>query len=98
MKNEKLYFKNIDSTHCMPLEAFVDDAKDDELEELTLLEAIPDNDNTDYVWCSQSGEVTEKYMCKKSECTSYESKSGRGVCSNRGNLYRHGEEVTFKVK
>jgi len=57
------------------------------------IEAIPDNDNKDFVWCSYYGEVTERQDCKKSMCSHYTSKSGRGVCSNRGKLYKHGETV-----
>ena len=97
MKNEKLYFLNIDDTNCYPLSDRLNDARLEGLEKVTLVEAIPDNDNPDYVWCAQHGEVTERQECKKSICSYYESKSRRGVCSNRGNLYYHGNEVTFNV-
>lgn len=99
MKNkEKLYFRDTDDTTCRPLNWHLDDARDEELTEVTLIEAIPDNDNVDYVWCSHYGEVTDRDQCKKSFCPHYESKSGRGVCKHRGNLYTHGEEVKFKVE
>lgn len=99
MKTEKpkLYFKSVDDTFCSPKESFLHDAKLEELNEITLIEAIPDKDNTDFIWCMQQGECVEHHMCKKAECSEYESKSGRGVCSNRGNLYKYGNEVTFKV-
>jgi len=97
MKTEKLYFKSIDDTFCSSLESFINDARLEGLAEITIVEAVPDNDNVDYIWCSQHGECVEKYLCKKSLCESYESKSGRGVCINRGHLYSHGEEVTFAV-
>jgi len=97
MKKEKLYFQSEDSTTCEPLDSLLDDARFEGLEEITVIEAIPDNNTSDHVWCTQYGEVTEKSDCKKSVCRCYESKSGRGKCSNRGNLYLYGEEVTFKV-
>ena len=99
MKNkEKLYFRDTDDTTCRPLNWHLDDARDEELTEITLVEAIPDNDNPDYIWCGVQGEVGERSECKKSVCLYYESKSGRGVCKHRGNLYAHGEEVEFKVE
>lgn len=97
MKTEKLYFASIDDTFCQPLEYFIHDAKIESRKEIRLIEAIPDNNNPDYVWCMQMGEVAERGLCRKSECSYYQSKSGRGVCSNRGSLYEHGDEVTFKI-
>lgn len=96
MKTNKLYFENIDSIHCYKLEYHLHDAQFEGLEEITLVEALPD-DMKEFIWCTYYGDVVERNECKKSECPHYESKSGRGVCSNRGKLYRHGEEVTFKV-
>lgn len=97
MKNDKLYFESIDATWCQPLEDFMRDAKLEGLKEINLIEAIPDNDNTDVIWCAHYGECVEKNICKKSECDAYESKSGKGVCLNRGHLYMHGEEVKFII-
>jgi hypothetical protein len=94
---EKLYFLNIDDTNCYPLSDRINDARIEGLEKVTLVEAIPDNDNTDYIWCSHYGEVVDRDQCKKTYCPHYESKSGRGVCKHRGNLYCHGDEVTFDV-
>ena len=99
MKNkEKLYFLDIDDNNCYSLSDRLNDAKLEGLEKVTLVEAIPDNDNPDYIWCGVQGEVGERSECKKSICLYYESKSGRGVCKHRGNLYSHGEEVEFKVE
>lgn len=100
MKKEKpkLYFKTVDDTFCSPLESHLHDAKIEGLEKITLIEADPDNDNPDFIWCSQHGECVERNQCKKSECSAYESKSGRGVCSNRGGLFSHGNEVEFNVE
>lgn len=97
MKSGKLYFKSIDDTMCSSLESHIQDAIEEELTEITLVEAIPDNDNTEFIWCTQYGECVERYQCKKSECEKYSSKIGRGKCENRGNLYQHGEEVTFLI-
>lgn len=99
MKREsnKLYFGSIDDTFCSPLEDRLEDAREEGLTEITLVEAIPDMNNPDFIWCMHYGEVTDRSECRKSQCTDYESKSGRGKCANRGNLYRHGEEATFQI-
>ena len=96
-KNKKLYFKSIDDTTCYELERHINEAKFDSLTAVTLIEAEPDNDNPDYIFCMDSGEVEERQECKKSRCENYSSKSGRGICSNRGKLYAHGEEATFTI-
>jgi len=94
---DKLYFESIDHTMCQPLEYFLHDAKIEGLEKITLVEAIPDKETKDFIWCTHYGEVTERQECTKSQCPYYSSKSGRGVCEHRGKLYLHGEEVTFNV-
>lgn len=93
-RKEKLYFTSIDDTFCVRIE----DLSKDELEELgfELIEAIPDNNNLEYIWCTYFGEVGEKSKCKKSECNAYKSKSGRGKCKHKGNLYQHGDLVNVK--
>ena len=97
-QEEKLYFESIDEVFCRPLEYFMHDARIEGLSELKLVEAIRDTDTKDFVWCTHEGEVTEREMCRKSECSFYSSKSGRGVCEHRGKLYHHGEEVVIPVK
>lgn len=97
MKKEKLYFRDIDSTHCEPLVGLICEAEYDGLEKITLVEAIPDDGTSEFIWCVQHGECVERHDCKKALCSYYESKSGRGVCSNRGQLYFHGNEVVFDV-
>ncbi len=94
----KLYFKSIDDIKCHSLEYHIEDARQEELQEITLVEAIPDKETKDYVWCSHYENVEEKSLCIKMNCPAYTSKSGRGVCEHRGKLYTHGEEVTFKVE
>lgn len=99
MKNkERMYFGSIDETMCHPLDWFTHDAKLEGLKEITLVEAIPDNETKDFIWCNHFGDVTERSLCKKSQCEAYSSKSGRGACEHRGNLYSHGEEVTIDVE
>ena len=62
-----------------------------------MVKAVKDTDTKDFVWCTHEGEVTERQMCKKAECHYYSSKSGRGVCEHRGQLYLHDEEVVIDV-
>ncbi len=96
-KTEQLYFESIDEVFCRPKEYFLEDAELEGKTEITLVEAIRDLDNHEFIWCTHEGEVTGREMCKKAECPYYSSKSGRGVCEHRGKLYSHGEEVTFKL-
>lgn len=98
MDLEKLYFENEDSTICQALKYFLRDAKIEGLKEIELMEAIPDTGTNEYIWCTHDGEVVDRGQCKKSECSNYYTKSGRGACSNRGSLYWHGEKVKFKVE
>jgi hypothetical protein len=97
MGQEKLYFRSIDDTTCYSLETHFEDARDEELTKIKLVEAIPDDGTNDVVWCTHYVECVDKDQCKKTFCEHYSSKSGRGVCEHRGNLYLHGEEVTFDV-
>ncbi len=95
-KNTQYYFRNVYSTNIETIEDILHDAKLDELTSVTVLEANPDNDTSEYIWCGIY-DCVERCDCKKSLCSSYESKSGRGKCKNKGKLYTHGKEVTFKV-
>jgi hypothetical protein len=97
MAKEKLYFRSIDHTTCSSLESHFDDARDEELTKITLVEAVPDDGTNDIVWCTYYGECIDKSECKKTFCSYYSSKSGRGKCEHRGDLYLHGEEVKFDV-
>ena len=94
MKTQKLYFLDNSSERCYPLDRF----SLEELEEVDyeLYEAIPDNDNKDFIFCSLIVEVGDKEFCKKSQCKDYNSTSGRGVCSHRGKLFEKGEKVNVK--
>jgi hypothetical protein len=97
MAKEKLYFKSINDTTCHSLEYHLDDARDEDLKKITLIEAVPDNDTPNYVWCTHYEDTEEKSLCSKKNCPAYTSKSGRGVCEHRGKLFLHGEEVEFEV-
>ena len=94
MKAEQLYFLDSSQPFCRPLDYF----DKEELEEVDyeIYEAIPDNSNKDYIFCTVDGEVGEREFCKKIHCFYYESKSGRGVCKHRGKLYEFGEKVNIK--
>lgn len=97
MAKEKMYFRTIDDNTCHSLQKHIDDAKDELLTKVVLIEAIPDKDTKDYVWCTHYENMEEKNQCRKSFCPAYSSKSGKGVCEHRGDLFTHGNEVTFDV-
>ena len=97
MKLKKLYFRSIEDKFCKPLEGFIHDAKIDGLDKITLIEAIPNFQDPEHIFCGHEGEVVERQECKKAQCASYSSVNGRGVCEHRGRLYQHGEEVEFDV-
>ncbi len=94
---EKFYFDGVDDEICWSLKYHINKAREEGFEKIVLFEAIEDKDNKDYVWCSSFEGVCEKSDCRKSICSRYESRSGRGVCSNRGKLYTHGKLVEFKI-
>ena len=94
MKTKKLYFLDTSSERCYPLDYF----SLEELEEVDyeIYEAIQDNNNKDFIFCSFVREVGEREFCKKSQCKDYASTSGRGVCSYRGKLFEVGKKVNVK--
>ena len=96
--SKKLYFKSIDDTFCYSLEQHLLEAQEEELSSIKLVEAIPDFDNKEHIWCTYFGDVGERSECKKSCCEKYEAnKSRRGTCIHRGRLFVHGEEFEFDV-
>ena len=97
MSKIEFYFKNEDSTHCCPLMDYINEAKEEGLDEIELIEAIH-SPNEEHIWCTYYGEVVERSECKKPYCEFYSSKSGRGVCEHRGSYFLHGEKVKFKVE
>lgn len=97
MKTGQLYFKDEDSTNCYPLGDHINEAKEEGLTEITLIEAIL-APNDEFVWCAYMGEVMERFECNKSECSRYKpSHSKGGVCQHRGRYFEFGEKETFKV-
>ena len=56
---EQFYFKNEDAEHAYPLSHFIEEAKEEGLEEVTLIGAVPDNDNKDYIYCKLIEEESE---------------------------------------
>ena len=59
-KKETLYFRSEDDNTCHTLSHFISEAKFEGLSEITLIEAEPDNNNPDYIFCMDSGEVGER--------------------------------------
>lgn len=98
INEDKMFFSSVDENHCYPLCVHLDNAIDSMEETITLIEAIPAGKNTGMHWCKEFGEVVEHFDCTKAACSSYTSKSGRGVCKNRGKLYEHGAEININVK
>ena len=96
MKNKR-YFENINANICYPLNYFTEEANENNLKEITLIEAIPDFSNEDHIWCTYMGEVGEKNECNKSSCDAWTKGKGN-VCDHRGKLYSHGEPIILKIK
>ena len=94
MKPEKLYFLDSSSELCHSLDYF--DLEELEEVDYELYEAIPDDNIKDFIFCSLELTVGDRETCKKSQCRGYTSKSGRGVCSHRGKLFKKGEKVNVK--
>ena len=94
----QFYFKDEFSECAHPLAHFIEKAKKEGLAEITLFEAIPENDNPHFIYCCHVGVVGDREECSKSRCEFYESKSGRGVCRYRGKLFTKGERIMFKVE
>ena len=98
MKN-KLYFRDENSEHPYLLEHHLDDAREDELEEITLFEAVRDTTHSEFIFCKFHDKVLEKENCGRG-CEGYNPSNKRndsGLCLERGKLYTWGEKKTFKV-
>lgn len=92
----KLYFRSIDDTGCYSLEYHLECAKEEELEEIELYEAIPDPDK-DHAWCNEFDALIEPGDCGRI-CEKYDPINGKsGKCRSKVGCYEHGEKVTFKV-
>lgn len=95
-KIEKLYFKNEDDNFCCPLEDHINEAKENGLDEIELIEAIPSKEKG-YIWCTYYASVVEQPQCCKAECERWERYKNSNLCYNRGQLFSFGEKVKFKV-
>jgi hypothetical protein len=93
----KYYFSIGEEENCYTLDYHLDSAKDKELTEIELYEAIPYKD-PNYFWCSEVGEVGEKGECGKM-CDYYKPKNGKnGICQSYGiYLYETGNKIKFNV-
>jgi len=90
------YFENEDASMCYPLDYHITNAKSNGIEEIELIEAIPDNYNKDYVWCTEVENVVEKRECNKT--CSYYQKSKSYICELRGKLHEYGESIRFNTE
>jgi len=93
---EKYYFENEDAEVCYPLSYFTDRAKESGLKEISILEAVPDFRNKEFVWCGWDDSCTYMSDCKKSVCSAWTKGKGN-MCDHRGKLYAHGDSVTIKI-
>ena len=92
-----LYFDNEDSEICYPLEDHLNEAKDNEVDQIEIFEAIPCKAK-EYVWCSYLGICLERCECNKPSCNVYEKPKKGNICANRGRAFAHGKKVKFDVK
>ena len=99
MKRQKSYFENEDSEICYPLSYHIANAKEEGLEEIELIEAIPDKVFcNEYTWCSLVEAVGDKSECNKLNCADYEKPEKGRICQHRGKLMGFGNSVKFDVK
>ena len=95
-KTQKLYFENEDANICYPLQYHLERAKEEELKEIELFEAIASTEK-DYIWCSELETVGDKSECNN-YCPYYKVSGESKICDFRGNLMYFGKQVKFKVK
>ena len=94
---EHLYLENEDSEICYPLEDHLNEAKDNEVDQIELFEAVPYK-GKEYVWCSYFGICLDRCECNKHSCNVYEKPNKGNICANRGRAFVRGEKVKFDVK
>lgn len=97
MTKEKLYFENEDSTWCYPLSYHIANAKEDNLKQIELFEAIPDIYNNNITWCGFDATACEKSECNKTGCSDYLAPEKGRICQHRGKLMDWGDKVKFDV-
>lgn len=95
--NMKLYFGNEDSNNCYCLEDHINEAKEDGLNEVELIEAVQDDSVKHFCWCTYLGDCIERSECSKKFCDMYKKPEKGNACANRGQFYSFGEKVRFDV-
>lgn len=94
---KKLYFENEDAENCYPEAWFQQKMKEEELEEITVLEANKSKEK-EYIYCTAIDSCGESSGCGK-QCEDYEPRNGKnGCCKHRRTMYEHGEEVMLIAK
>jgi len=92
----KNYFKDIDSEYCFPKQYWLDCMKENDLKEMTVIEAVPIRDS-DYFFCRAVDEMGEKGSCGKI-CPDYEPRNGKsGICKHKGFVYEPTDEVKLTL-
>lgn len=98
MSKVNYYFESEEDNTCYELKHFIFNAKREGLDFIKLHTAIVDTELPDLHFCGYKGEQVERCMCKKVNCSDYTSKSGRGVCNYRSQLYFAScGKITFDV-
>ena len=96
---KQYYFKNESAELCHDKAYFLDIMAADEVEELTVIEAIPTKDPI-FAWCKSEAcviELSEK-TCGR-DCKDYEPKNKKSGCCtfySRG-VYEFGEKITLTL-
>lgn len=95
----KSYFKHEDSEIAYDKSYFLQEMKDEDLTEMTVLEALPTKEfDSEFIWCMAVDAVGDKSECNKS-CDLYKPKNGKnGRCEDRGRFMEYGKEVILKLK
>ena len=92
-----MYFNGNDNI-CYPLEYHLDEAKENGVTSIELVQADLDKTKNKYMaWCSEYCHQIYKSECNKIECGYFEQGIGR-FCNFRGKLYTRGVKVIFDVK
>jgi len=99
MKTKKTYFQNEDETIAYNEEHFQQLMKEEGLNEIEVIEAIPvPESEEDFVFCRDTDECYEKSNCGK-HCESYEAKSkSNKKCVHKGTYCDFGGKVTLILK
>lgn len=97
MKKQKLYFENEYANIAYDLSFHVEQAKENNFEEIELFEAVIDKSEPDYVWCGEKDTTVERSECNKKYCNYHKCIKGR-ICDFRGKLYTPGKKIIINVK